>query len=285
MPTDKRGSRRRRFSSAHRRKKSVHSTVSPRVTESRQIYQSGSNKLVNSVLRSSNSTISGSLTKANRRARNGDVPVLDAGIFSSWLRTMQTALKTNAVVRVPCGSCDACCRSSRFVHVIPSERRTLQHIPRQLLFPAPLLPPGTVVLGYDKKGRCPMLADDGCSIYQHRPMTCRSFDCRALAACDIGLDADNPIARQARRWRFQCPTDRDRQLLSAVRKASRFLHGHAADFPTNTLPRNEIQIAAVAIKVYNVFLNHNAVPPRPYPYTVKAVLTSLEDFDGHNSAV
>lgn len=38
-------------------------------------------------------------------------------------------------------------------------------IPAELLFPAPGLPKGHVLLGYDANGHCPMLAEGGCSIF------------------------------------------------------------------------------------------------------------------------
>lgn len=105
-------------------------------------------------------------------------------------------------VDVPCGSCTACCRSSRFVHVGPDEQVALAAIPGELLFPAPGWPAGWKVMGYDDQGRCPMLGDRGCTIYEHRPRTCRTFDCRALVAADLmeQLEKEAPaIAEAARR--------------------------------------------------------------------------------------
>src|SRR5204862_263741 len=82
---------------------------------------------------------------------------------------------------------------------------TLAHIPPALLFPAPRMPAGHVLLGYDENGCCPMLVDGGCSIYDHRPRTCRTYDCRVFPAAGIDISDDGdkgPIAHQARRWRF-----------------------------------------------------------------------------------
>ena len=149
-----------------------------------------------------------------------DAP-LAAGGFAAWLDGMQRALRGEADSDVPCDGCTACCTSSQFVHIGPEETDTLARIPAALRFPAPGLPTGHVVLGYDERGHCPMLVDGACSIYEHRPRTCRTYDCRVFAAA--GIDADKPaIAERARRWRFEVTTEDDRVLLEAVRAAASF---------------------------------------------------------------
>src|SRR5438552_2615582 len=100
---------------------------------------------------------------------------------------MQSALRGDADSDVPCAGCTACCTSSQFVHIGPDETDALAHIPAELLFPAPQRPPGHVVLGYDERGHCPMLVDGRCSIYEHRPQTCRIYDCRVFTAAGIEL--------------------------------------------------------------------------------------------------
>ena len=150
---------------------------------------------------------------------------LPAGDFSSWLRGMEAAIRGAAAADVPCGGRTACCTSSQFVHIDPDETDTLAHIPAELLFPAPGRPRGHVLLGYDDRGHCPMLVDGRCSIYEHRPRTCRAYDCRIFAAVGLDVDAEDPakepIARHARRWRFGFPTDEDRRRHSAVWTAAR----------------------------------------------------------------
>ena len=65
----------------------------------------------------------------------------------------------------------------------------------------------TCVLGYDERGHCPMLVDGACSIYEHRPRTCRTYDCRVFPAAGVEPDADKaPSPTRARRWRFTDPT-------------------------------------------------------------------------------
>jgi hypothetical protein len=152
-----------------------------------------------------------------------DDGALPAGPFASWLRGMEAALRGDASADVPCGTCTACCTSSQFVHIGPDEADTLARIPPELLFPAPRMARGHVLLGYDERGHCPMLVDGGCSIYEHRPRTCRTYDCRIFTATGLPVDDGDPakagIARQARRWAFAFPTDDDHRRHAAVQAA------------------------------------------------------------------
>jgi uncharacterized protein len=179
---------------------------------------------------------------------------LPAGDFSAWLEQMRAALRHEADADVACGDCCACCSTSHFVHVGPDEDDALAHIPRELLFTAPGLPPGHLVLGYGPRGRCPMLDEGGrCTIYEHRPRTCRTYDCRVFAAAGIGADREE-ISRRARRWRFACPAPRDRDELAAVRAAASFVRDNAAAFPGGQVPDDPGQLAVLAVKVAGVFL-------------------------------
>src|ERR1044072_724626 len=95
---------------------------------------------------------------------------------------MQAALRGETDADVPCGDCSACCTSSQFVPIGPDETDTLAHIPAELLFPAPGRDKGVVLRPYDERAHCRMLVDGRCSIYEHRPRTCRTYDCRIFAA-------------------------------------------------------------------------------------------------------
>ena len=178
---------------------------------------------------------------------------LPAGGFSTWLRATRCALAQEDAANVPCGACTACCTSSYFIHVGPTDTRTVARIPAELLFAAPRAAGGALLLGYDKRGHCPMLVDGKCSIYEDRPLTCRGYDCRVFAAAGIAADRD-AITQQARRWVFGYPTDDDRDQHAAVRAAARFLRERAACFPGGVVPESPAQVAVLAIKVYEVFL-------------------------------
>ena len=150
---------------------------------------------------------------------------VDAGRFSVWLDKILHVLRTGATSDVPCGSCTACCTSAQFIHIAPDEVDALAMIPGELLFPAPRLPAGHVLMGYDERGHCPMLIDGACSIYECRPRTCRTYDCRVFAASGLELDdpAKSDINDRVRRWQFQLVDSTDRSNLDAVRSAAELL--------------------------------------------------------------
>jgi Fe-S-cluster containining protein len=144
--------------------------------------------------------------------------VIDAGDFETWLDDVRAAIRGERDAVVPCGECTACCTSAQFVHVEPDETDTLAHLPRELLFPAPGLPPGHLLMGYDERGHCPMFVDGRCSVYEHRPRTCRTYDCRVFAAADV--EPDKPaIAARVAEWRFSYPTPADSTAHAQVRAA------------------------------------------------------------------
>ena len=180
---------------------------------------------------------------------------LDAGDFAPWAVQMQGAIRGEHGSEVPCGTCTACCTSSQFVHIEPDETDTLAHIPAELLFPAPLRPRGHVVLGYDERGHCPMLVDNACSIYEHRPRTCRTYDCRAFPAAGVEAEGDDKaaIVRQARRWRFNYPTAADRVAQDAIRSAVAFLRSA----PDDGAPPNTTQLAVLAVETHDTFLRRD----------------------------
>jgi uncharacterized protein len=182
---------------------------------------------------------------------------LPAGDFSPWVAVMLAAIGGERGSDVPCGACTACCTSSQFVHIEPDETDALAHIPSSLRFPAPRLPPGHAVMGYDEHGHCPMLVDGACSIYAHRPRACRTYDCRVFPAA--GLSPEEPtlvgIARQAARWQFSHPTDEDRRRHDAVQRAARFLVEHPDVLPGGASISNTTTRAAVALEVHGLFLD------------------------------
>jgi len=183
-----------------------------------------------------------------------DEPDLPAGDFTSWLAGMQAALAGEGESDVPCGTCTACCTSSQFVHVAPDETDTLAHIPRDLLFRAPGLPAGHLLMGYDERGHCPMLRDGGCSIYEHRPRTCRTYDCRVFPAAGLDPGDGKPqIASRARRWRFS-HDDGGQVRHSAVRAAAAFLEHNGDRLPDPLVPSNPTRRAVLAVEVHETFL-------------------------------
>ena len=183
-------------------------------------------------------------------------PPLDAGRFTTWLGDIGAAIRGERDSDVPCGGCTACCEASQFIHVGPDEADALAHIPAALLFPAPGLPSGHRLMGYDKHGRCPMLVDGRCSIYAHRPRTCRTYDCRVFAAADVVDDDPTKaaVAARARRWRFDEPLPVDAAAHDAVRAAAGFLRAHTSELPDQLSPRTATQLAVLAVEAHGAFV-------------------------------
>ena len=182
--------------------------------------------------------------------------LLPAGDFSAWIAALRVAIGGTADSEVPCGDCTACCTASQFVHVGPDETDTLAHIPKALLFPAPRRPDGYQLLGYDERGHCPMLVNGLCSIYEHRPRTCRTYDCRVFAAA--GIEPSDPdkslIAERMRRWRFSYGDATGPAQHDATRRAAAWLRAHSADLAEDIAPRSATQLAVMACETGELFV-------------------------------
>jgi Fe-S-cluster containining protein len=208
---------------------------------------------------------------------------LDAGDFASWLAGTRTALWTGADADVPCGDCNGCCKSSYFIHVRPDEAETLARIPRELLFAAPGLPKGNVLMGYNEHGCCPMLLDGACSIYEHRPATCRIYDCRVFTATGVAPTQPLVLAR-TERWAFTYASSNDSLLHSTARDVGRFLQDKTSCFPAGSVPSNPAQLAVLAIKSFSALLDPiGESAGRAFSRTddeiAKAILQAAEEFD------
>lgn len=183
---------------------------------------------------------------------------LFAGNFTTWLNDTVTSLQNDKEAFVSCGDCSACCRSSYFIHIKPSDVLTLSHVPEELLFSAPGLPAGHKLMGYDEKGRCPMFINESCSIYQYRPQICKQYDCRIFPATNIQLDDEDKsaIAQQSIRWEFKISSKQDELHLKAVQHAAKFLTDQKSKFPKGFIPGNTTQQATLAIRIYPIFLSN-----------------------------
>ncbi|HEY0195659.1 MAG TPA: YkgJ family cysteine cluster protein [Kofleriaceae bacterium] len=208
-------------------------------------------------------------------------PTPPAGEFAGWLRATRRARSLKVLGSdVPCGTCNACCRSAYFIHVRPDDTRALQRIPRRLLFPAPGLPAGHVLMGFNEQGQCPMLIEQRCSIYDDRPQTCRDYDCRVFAATGIdpgreGGRAD--IAARVAQWTFTYRDDAARAEHDAVQATGAFLRDHRDSFPDGALPGNPVQLAVLALEVYELFVQGGKAKALTSPADIaRAVLAELD---------
>jgi len=165
-----------------------------------------------------------------------------------------------------------------FVHIKPEEVETIRRIPKALLFPAPGLPKGHVLMGYDDMGQCPMLIDNECSIYEHRPQTCRSYDCRVFTGTGIRVDEHNQpeIAERVNRWRFSYRTMESGTEQTTLLKAAAFLQSNRDLFPDESLPGQPGPLAAIAVRIHHLFAETSAQTNRPDAETVHAIMAALK---------
>ena len=181
---------------------------------------------------------------------------VDAGDFGVWLAQVIASFQGSVGTEVPCGNCRGCCTSSYFIHIRPDDRKTLEVVPKTLLSTAPGLPQGHKLIGYASDGSCPLLQDRECSIYNHRPQTCRDYDCRVFAAAgiDAGGTDKTAINQRVLAWQFSYATEQDLQIHKAVKAAAFFIEKNRAAFPGGRAPVSPSDIAILAIKVHHAFL-------------------------------
>lgn len=118
-----------------------------------------------------------------------------------------------------------------------------------------------------------MLVDGRCSIYEHRPRTCRTYDCRVLCAAGFEHDEDVPveIGNRASRWRFEHATAQARAQHDAVEAAATFLAEHPDALPPNCGRPSLTRLAALAIEVSELFLDGS----EPHASAVRAALAAV----------
>ncbi len=188
-----------------------------------------------------------------------DGEMLDAGDFRTWMGEMEAAMRGRGESEVACGSCTACCTSSQFILVEPDETRALKRIPSVLLFPAPRMPKGYMLMGYDKRGHCPMLIDNRCSIYGDRPRTCRTYDCRIFPASGVANDdpGKDGIAERAIRWRFSYADPADLVFHEAIKAAAEFVRSHRDQLVPDAVPHTSTQLAVLAFQIHDAFVEED----------------------------
>jgi hypothetical protein len=126
-------------------------------------------------------------------------------------------------------------------------------IPKALRFPAPRLPRGHVLLGYDERGHCPMLVDGGCSIYDNRPRACRVYDCRVFAATGVTPSDKPAVAERVRHWRFSFEHPDSRAISEALQAAAEALTG----LPPELAPSTDTGRAVLAVYIVGLFLQRD----------------------------
>jgi hypothetical protein len=204
---------------------------------------------------------------------------VEAGDFGAWLIQAHAVLRGATGSRVPCGDCTGCCTSSYSLELRPTDTAALDCIPANALFRSQGSAADNWTVRPNADGTCPMLSCGKCTIYARRPQTCVDYDCRVFAAA--GIDAGGAeravINRRVHAWRFEYATDEDRRVHAAITAAAAFIRAARANFPAGTAPVNALGVAALALRVYPVFL-----PPGPtgdVADIARRVVAAREAFD------
>ena len=184
-----------------------------------------------------------------------------AGAFARWLEQyLHAQAQGEPVGEVPCGDCNACFKASYFISIAEEERETIERIPRVHLTVSTRSQERQWALEQSCGGNCPMLVDETCSIYAHRPRACRRFDCRVFAAASItpGSGPRAAVNQQVWRWRFDYPGAADAARQTALLEAAAFLQRRADLIDAEVAPKDTSELAKAAVFVHDIFLQANS---------------------------
>jgi Fe-S-cluster containining protein len=98
------------------------------------------------------------------------------------------------------------------IEVLPREAEHLKHVVDRH---------GNLRLAKKEDGSCVYLVDDKCSIYEERPHTCRTYDCRVPNLLYGWRDAFDPVMDEAiSQWApLRTPLPEDADMVTAMRMA------------------------------------------------------------------
>jgi hypothetical protein len=161
----------------------------------------------------------------------------------------------------------------------PDDEAALTAVPaRHLRLPVESL----ALMSYREDGTCPMLEAGRCTIYAHRPQTCRDYDCRIYAATGLSPDGSRPVIEErVREWRFEFGSQEELGQYGALQRAAAFIRGHAVLFPPASKAHAASAAAVLAVKTWPLFANEEgdgSVEPSPAEQT-RRVLQAARAFD------
>lgn len=147
--------------------------------------------------------------------RHGSKP---SGSVTTFLRKLAHGEKTGNV-KVPCGQCNACCRS-KYIHadLLPHE---LADFPEAVKVDMSASKRSSGwALPKKEDGSCVHLIEGKCSIYDRRPHSCRTYDCRLYLLTGAIPVYDEAMAEAIKQWApLKLNTTEDKQFLLAARLA------------------------------------------------------------------
>jgi Fe-S-cluster containining protein len=98
----------------------------------------------------------------------------------------------NQKTEVPCGGCTECCRSNQGLFLHPDQGDDVESYQFQVRAD-PATGKAVYLLATNEHGACVYLGPSGCTIYERRPLLCRSFDCRKHYLILPRQDRDNLV--------------------------------------------------------------------------------------------
>lgn len=124
---------------------------------------------------------------------------------------------SNSTTEVPCGGCTECCKSNQGLFLHPDKGDDVESYQHQVIADRAGNP---VFLLATNHGACVYLGPSGCTIYQRRPLLCRSFDCRKHYLMLPRQDRDNLVRlRLSSRPVFNAGRARLKTLSASERQA------------------------------------------------------------------
>jgi len=93
---------------------------------------------------------------------------------------------------VPCNGCIECCKSGQGLFLHPEQGDDVSSYLHNVVKDATTGNPA-FVLATSSSGQCVYLGDSGCTIYDRRPLICRTFDCRKHYLILPRQDRDNLV--------------------------------------------------------------------------------------------
>jgi hypothetical protein len=100
-------------------------------------------------------------------------------------------LPSSGKTDVPCGGCTECCKSNQGLFLHPDQGDEVESYQHRVI--EDRNENSVFLLSTTPAGACVYLGPSGCTIYERRPLLCRSFDCRKHYLILPRQDRDNLV--------------------------------------------------------------------------------------------
>ena len=100
-------------------------------------------------------------------------------------------MRSGSQTEVPCNGCTECCRSNQGLFLHPERGDDVESYQFRVVADRAGNP--VFLLATTPDGACVYLGPSGCTIYERRPLLCRTFDCRQHYLMLPRQDRDNLV--------------------------------------------------------------------------------------------